>query len=230
MSHQRNLDRLEAVAAALGELNTDVVYVGGATVSLYVPAQQTVHTRPTDDVDVVVELATYGEYSRLHDRLSAKGFTQSHEDQVICRFRLQGFIVDVMPTHDIGMGSSNRWYQDGFRTSIEYEIKLNLTIRILPPAYFLATKLEAYFNRSQHDPYGSKDMEDIIFLIDCCPNLRESTTYSDHTLRYYLADYAQRLRQTRNMADVILAHISGRHQEERTRRVLAFFDELTGSG
>ena len=228
MSHQRNLDRLAAVAIALGELNTDVVYVGGATVSLYVPAPQTAHTRPTDDVDVVLELATYGEYGRLHDRLSAKGFTQSHEDQVICRFRLQGFIVDVMPTHDIGMGNSNRWYQDGFRASIEYEIKLNLTIRILPPAYFLATKLEAYFNRGQHDPYASKDMEDIVFLIDCCPNLRESVTHSNHTLRQHLADYAQRLRQTRNIADVILAHISGCHQEERTRRVLAFIDELMG--
>ncbi len=45
MSHQRNLDRLASVANALGELNTDVVYVGGATVSLYVPAPQTTYTR-----------------------------------------------------------------------------------------------------------------------------------------------------------------------------------------
>lgn len=177
----------------------------------------------------IPELATYGAYAQIHDRLTTKGFTQSYEDQVICRFRLQGFIVDVMPTQDIGLGISNRWYQDGFQASIGYEIKPNLTIRILPPAYFLSTKLEAYFSRGQQDPYASKDREDIVFLIDCCPSLRESIAHFDHTIHHHLADYAQRLCQNRNMADVILAHVSGRHQEERTRRVLAFMDELTGS-
>ncbi len=230
MSHQRNIDRLVAVATALGKLNNDVVYVGGATVSLYVPSIQTVHTRPTDDVDVLVELTTYGAYSYLHDRLTLKGFRQSHEDEVICRFRLQGFIVDIMPTHDIGMGSSNRWYQDGFKASVWHEIKPELSIRILPSAYFLATKLEAYFSRGYQDPYASKDMEDIVFLIDYCSDLSVSISQSDYELRRYLADYAQRLNLDRNLADVVLGHISGRHQEERTRRILTFFDELGLSG
>lgn len=226
MSYQRNLDRLIAVATALGELNSEVVYVGGAAVSLYVPSLQAAHIRPTDDVDVVVELATYGDYSRLHDQLTSKGFRQSYEDQVICRFRLQGFIVDIMPTQDIGMGSSNRWYHDGFQTSIWYAIKPDIHIRILSAAYFIATKFEAYFSRGQRDPYASKDMEDIVFLIEHSPNLRDSINYADSTLNLHLSVYAQRLQQNRNLADLILGHISGRHQEERTRRVLTFLDEL----
>lgn len=227
MSHQRNLARLTAVATALGELNTDVAYVGGATVSLYVPVVETPYARPTDDVDVVIELATYGDYSQLLNRLTAKGFTQSHSDEVICRFRLQGFIVDIMSTEDIGMGSPNRWYAAGFRTAIGYAINANLTIRILSPAYFLATKLEAYFSRGQQDPYASKDLEDIIFLIDHCLNLHDSIGSSVQSLRTYLGRSARQLRQHRNLTDVILGHISGRHQEERTRRILDFIDNLT---
>lgn len=227
MSHQRNLSRLVAVATALGELNNEVVYVGGATVSLYVPGPQAVYSRPTDDIDVVVELATYSAYSQLLDRLTTKGFRQSHDDAVICRFRLQGFIVDIMPTQDIGMGSSNRWYQDGFKASIWYNIRPNLAIRILSSAYFLATKLDAYFSRGQQDPYASKDMEDIVFLIDYCPDLRSTISQSDHLLQQNLAYYAQQLRSNQNLTDVVLGHINGRHQEERTRRVLTFFDELS---
>ncbi|GAB4054253.1 hypothetical protein [Spirosoma litoris] len=229
MSHQRNLDRLAAVATALGELNKDVVYVGGATVSLYVPVLQTAYTRPTDDVDVVVELATYGAYNHLYNLLTTKGFIQSHNDEVICRFRLQGFIVDIMSTQDIGMGSSNRWYQSGFTAAIWYDIKPNLAIRIFPPSYFLATKLEAFFSRGYQDPYASKDFEDIVFLIDYCPNLIESVNQSDDVLRQHLAVYAQRLQVTRNLDDIVLGHISGRHQEERTRHILAFFDDLASN-
>lgn len=229
MSHKRNIDRLVVVATALGELNNDVVYVGGATLSLYVPSIQTTHTRPTDDVDVLVELTTYGAYGHLYDRLTLKGFQQSNEDEVICRFRLQGFIVDIMPTQDIGMGSSNRWYQDGFKVSVWYEIKPEISIRILPSAYFLATKLEAYFSRGYQDPYASKDMEDIVFLIDNCSDLSGSIRQSDYALQRHLADYAQQLNLNRNLADVVLGHISGRHQEERTRRILTLFNELANS-
>lgn len=226
MSHQRNLARLSAVASALGKLNTDVVYVGGATVSLYVSITETHYARPTDDVDVVIELATYGDYSQLLNRLMAKGFTQSHSDEVTCRFRLQGFIVDIMSTEDIGLGSPNRWYAAGFRMAMDYVINANLTIRILSPAYFLATKLEAYFSRGQQDPYASKDLEDIIFLIDYCLGLHDSIVSSDQSLRTYLAGSARQLRQHRNLTDVVLGHISGRHQEERTRCILHFIDNL----
>ena len=226
MSHQRNLDRLAVVARTLRELNDEVVYVGGAVVSLYVPIEQTSHSRPTDDIDVVIELATYSAYSHLLDRLTAKGFIQSPSDDVICRFRLQGFIIDVMTTQDIGMGSPNRWYANGFRTSIRQSIQPDVSIRILSPAYFLATKLEAYFSRGQQEPYASKDMEDIIFLIDHCTNLQESITSAELVLRLYFAEAAQRLSRTRNLTDIILGHINGRHQEERTRRILNFIDQL----
>lgn len=56
MSARENIIRMKVVHDALEELATEVVFVGGATVALYIdrPAGE---TRPTDDVDILVELS-----------------------------------------------------------------------------------------------------------------------------------------------------------------------------
>jgi hypothetical protein len=68
MSHRENITRIKAVHYALEELAKDVVFVGGATVSLYSTRPET-ETRPTDDVDVVIELLHYRNYAVLEERL-----------------------------------------------------------------------------------------------------------------------------------------------------------------
>jgi hypothetical protein len=56
-----NLVRIKAVYQAPEGLKQDFVFVGGATVSLYASNPSlTSEIRPTDDVDVIVELASYG--------------------------------------------------------------------------------------------------------------------------------------------------------------------------
>jgi hypothetical protein len=53
-----NLVRIKAVHQALKGLEQDYVFVGGATVSLYATSPDlATEIRPTDDVDIVVELA-----------------------------------------------------------------------------------------------------------------------------------------------------------------------------
>lgn len=66
MSHLQNIACIKAVHSAFGDIASKVVYVGGATVSLYVdrPAGQ---IRPTLDVDVLVELANYAGYAELEE-------------------------------------------------------------------------------------------------------------------------------------------------------------------
>ncbi len=49
-----NLKVVESVALALGELNEEVIYVGGAVVSLYVTDEGAEQPRPTKDVDISV--------------------------------------------------------------------------------------------------------------------------------------------------------------------------------
>ena len=67
-----NRRQLARVAEALGDLRHDVVFVGGATVGLLITDPAAPRVRPTKDVDVIVEVATYSEYqARVAPRLKA---------------------------------------------------------------------------------------------------------------------------------------------------------------
>lgn len=166
-NHHTNLVRLRAVASALSELNDKVVFVGGATVSLYATDLAAAEPRPTDDVDVVVEVATYAEFtSQIEKRLRQLGFVNDTTSTFIYRYKIQGLIVDVMPNDSTVLGFPNRWYKEGVATSIIYPVSEQQSIRILTAPYFIATKLEA-FNSFRHgrDPRINSDFENIIYSI-----------------------------------------------------------------
>ncbi len=102
--------------------------------------------RPTDDIDVIIELWAYKDYSVIDERLRNLGFVNDQESGVICRYTINGIIVDVMPTTKETLGFSNRWYPVGFANSIVYDIGED-KIRIFKPSYFIASKLEAFKSR-----------------------------------------------------------------------------------
>jgi len=73
MNTRENILRIRAVHKALGEeLNKDVIYIGGAVVSFYQDRPSS-DIRPTDDVDILVEILTYKEYTELENRLRVRG-------------------------------------------------------------------------------------------------------------------------------------------------------------
>ena len=71
MSHNINITRIKAVSNALEKLQTPVVFVGGATVSLYADIAFREAVRPTDDVDVLIEIVAYKNYAAIEERLRA---------------------------------------------------------------------------------------------------------------------------------------------------------------
>ena len=78
-----NLVRMKAVGRVLNDLKQDYVFVGGATVALYATnSELATEVRPTDDVDVIVELATYKGYSDLDERLRAIDTLQESVDGI----------------------------------------------------------------------------------------------------------------------------------------------------
>jgi hypothetical protein len=121
MSHHKNIVRIKAVHGALKDLKKEVVFVGGATVSLYAD-RMAEEVRPTDDVDVLIELWTHRGYAELEEKLRSIGFTNDQESGIICRFTIQGITVDVMPTEENVLGFSNKWYPDGYKNAIDYKI------------------------------------------------------------------------------------------------------------
>lgn len=165
MSHQINITRIRAVYNALGDLRDDVVFVGGATVSMYAD-QKAEEVRPTEDIDVVVEIMTHRDFSLLDERLRKLGFQNDQASGIICRYIIDGLIVDIMPIYDEAIGFANKWYPQGFERAEDYQLDENLSVRIFAPIYFLASKLEAFKSRGQNDGRTSKDFEDIIFLLE----------------------------------------------------------------
>jgi predicted nucleotidyltransferase len=165
MSYSLNLLRIKAVYNALGNLQNEVIFVGGATVALYAD-RKTEEVRPTDDIDILVEIATHKDYAIVEEQLRKRGFENDIESGIICRYKVQGIIVDIMPTNEEVLLFSNKWYAEGFTNAINYLIDAEHTIKIFSAPYFIATKLEAFKNRGKNDGRTSTDFEDIIFVFE----------------------------------------------------------------
>jgi len=69
-----NLVILENVSTQLGDLLTEVVFLGGCTTGLLITDPGAPSIRETLDVDVIVEIMTRREYYRFCDRLSERDF------------------------------------------------------------------------------------------------------------------------------------------------------------
>jgi predicted nucleotidyltransferase len=82
MSNHTNIVRIKAVANILNQLNEEFVFVGGATVSLYGDVSKG-EARPTEDVDVIIELASYTGYAELDENLRKLGFENDIESGVL---------------------------------------------------------------------------------------------------------------------------------------------------
>jgi hypothetical protein len=164
-SFQANIARIRVVNHALGDLAASVVYIGGAVVSLY-SSRPASDIRPTDDVDVLLEVASYDAYMKIDDTLRKKGFENDVESGVICRYRINGIIVDVMPIDEKVLGFTNSWYETGFAGRQQVEIDPGLTIYLFQPIHFLASKIEAFHSRGGGNGRMSTDFDDIVYLLN----------------------------------------------------------------
>ncbi len=89
------------------------VFVGGAVTGLLVTDPAAPEARFTEDVDIIIEMASLTEYYTLEEQLRALGFANSMESGApICRWNIDGTIVDVMPTDVSLLGFNTKWYAD----------------------------------------------------------------------------------------------------------------------
>src|SRR5688572_24620237 len=105
MSRQDNIERIQTVALILKKLNKDVVFVGGATVALYAD-DIAAEVRPTEDVDVIIEIASRYVYHLLEEELWKAGFVNDKDSGIICRYIVKGITIDIMPTDTTVIGFS----------------------------------------------------------------------------------------------------------------------------
>jgi predicted nucleotidyltransferase len=200
-----NRVRIKTVARSLQLLNENVVFVGGATVSLYADAASG-EARPTDDVDVIIELANYGSYVELEDRLRSVGFANDMESGVICRYTLKGSIVDIMPTDPKVIGFSNAWYPAGYANAIDYAID-DMVIKIFSLPYFIASKMEAFKGRGGKDYRFSSDFEDIVYILENCSYCFEHLKESEPGVKQYLRKEFKEMLANPGFEEGVAAHL-----------------------
>src|SRR6185437_2224728 len=213
MSHRTNITRIRAVSNALGELRDKVVFVGGATVSLYADRLAT-EVRPTDDVDIIIELATRWHFAEIDERLRQMGFQLDTTATFVGRYLLEGFVVDVMPLDEAILGFSNRWYKQGYRTAMDYAIDDGPPIKILNAPYFIATKLEAFQDRGEKDGRMSTDFEDIVFVLENRRSVWQEMKAADGDIRAFLTDQFRALRANPDIREWIDGHSDFRSPTE----------------
>jgi len=112
-SKRINIDVVSWVAKALFELKDQMVFVGGAVVSLYADMESDEELRETFDVDLTsISLINYSNYSILLERLAQLGFHPDPEGHSICSLQYQGIAIDIIPPEDGPIGRANRFMEE----------------------------------------------------------------------------------------------------------------------
>lgn len=187
-SLQTNLAMIELVASRLGRLRDNVVFLGGAATALLITDAAAPDVRSTMDVDVIVEVTSMLDYYRLAEELRSLGFAEdSGEDAPLCRWRVGGIAVDIMPTDEKILGFSNKWYLPALQHAVIREIAGGIQIWLVSATFFLATKIEAFHGRGNGDFMASHDMEDIISLIDGRAEINAEVLRAHEDVRRFLA-------------------------------------------
>ncbi|WP_318348231.1 hypothetical protein [Aquipluma nitroreducens] len=199
-----NINMLQTVANGLGELKNDMVFVGGAVAELYANDPAASDIRPTLDVDCVIGLSTRLEFYRLEENLRARGFANDTSSGApICRWIYNDIKVDVMPTNENILGFSNKWYVEGIENEIQKILPDGTEIFVFPPEYYVATKLEAHKGRGGEDLRQSHDFEDIIYILDNCPDLLKDIVIANPTVKAYLKIEFKSLLQNKGLVEGI---------------------------
>jgi len=198
---------LKSLARELDALKVDYAFTGGSIVGLLLDNPELTPIRPTNDVDIIVEVLSRKSYSSFEDRLRARGFVNDIEQGApLCRWKFNTLIVDVMPVGASFLGLNTMWFDHALENAKELEVD-GETIRVVSPASFVATKLAAFNDRGRGDYLGSRDLEDIIAIVDGNDLLLQEIKEQGTSLLMYVAAEVARLLKEDRFVEALPAHL-----------------------
>ncbi|HWD20440.1 MAG TPA: hypothetical protein VHB20_14305 [Verrucomicrobiae bacterium] len=223
-------EEMRIVARRLIPLNVPFAFVGGAVMHYLVDQPELAEFRPTKDVDVVVAIATYGEYAAFEERLRVSGFDHdTSEGAPICRWMVEGCRVDIMPQEPANLGMNTRWFPEVIQYATATDLGDECQAHVIAAPLFLATKLEAFKDRGKNDCYGSHDLEDIVTLIDGRASIVEEIATAPEAIRKFVAERFATLLQHPDFAQALPGHLSGMlGSRERAPLVKHRFEAIAG--
>jgi hypothetical protein len=220
------LENLALVAEALERVPGSFVFAVASVLPLFLDEPLRSDLRPTDDTDVVVSVLHYVQWMSLRDALVEAGFRERADAQQTRQilFHLGGLAVDFIPARLTEFGTQNEWLALGFDLAETFELRVGLTVRSVPAACWLATKVLAMQSRGRRDPLMSKDLEDIIVLLSECSGVVELVERAPSEVRAFVGAMFRGWREDRTIwhaMDDLTIGTPGRSRFEAARAALA---------
>jgi hypothetical protein len=158
----------------------------------------------------------------LFDKL---GFENDIESGVLCRYKVKGVIVDVMPTDASVIGFTNRWYADGFKFAKTIQLD-ELPVKIFTLPFFIASKIEAFKSRGQNNYLFSSDFEDIVYILENNSNIASVILESPKDVRQYLKQCFTNFLQDVEFEEGISAHLEPITQAQQIEKIFRVLREI----
>ena len=200
-----NIATVAEIASALKELKDQMVFVGGAVVSVYTDDPSADEIRPTGDIDLTINLLNFADWAQMQERLAQLGFSPDPNGHTICSYLYKNISVDIMPSEDGPIGPANRWYVVGFNNLRTEQVE-GVEIRVLSAPCFLATKFEA-FNDRGGDYRLSHDFEDIIYVLDNRTTIVEEINDDHPEIKQFLKEEFAKVYNSSNFEEIITSHV-----------------------
>lgn len=208
-----NIAVVAEVAEALQHIKQDMVFVGGAVVSLYTDDPAADEIRPTQDIDMTLNIVNLSHWEKVQAQLGRLGFHPDPFGHAICSYKYKDIPIDIMATEDGPLGPANRWYKIGFENLWTAKAK-DQDIKILSAPCYLATKFEAFNNRGS-DYRISHDIEDIIYVLDNRIGIVEEIENDDTRIANFIKEQLQNITNKGLLQEVLMSHIHPLMLDER---------------
>lgn len=217
-----SIELLERAADALDDLRGAVVFVGGATLVLWITDPAAPPPRPTIDVDVIVEVTTRLELIRFDQALRDRGFREDRDSGIIGRWNHgTDLVLDAIPADASLLGFENHWQREALPHAQTRQLPSGTTVRAVSPPYLLATKLEAYVGRGRGDLFGSRDLADVLSLFDGRATLTDEIAAAPADVRAYIADQLDTLTAAPRFLDAAFGSLPPDHaSQDRAETVI----------
>lgn len=138
-----SIENILKVAARLGDLLQEVVFLGGACTPLLITDIAAQDVRPTQDVDFIFDAKTQLDVWDKEAQLRALGFQHSINGP-ICRWLIDDLEIDAMPADENLSGMKSAWFPLALANAHRVDVGAGLVIRVISAPLFVCTKFEAF--------------------------------------------------------------------------------------
>lgn len=107
------------------------------------------------------------------------------------------------------LGFGNEWYRPALEAAVEIVLPSGARIRRVTAPHFLATKLAAFDGRGEGDYVMSRDMEDVVAVLDGRPGIVDEVAGCDATLRRHLTEKLAILMNDQGFLEALPGHLPG---------------------